>query len=273
MVKQLTPVKRAASASLPDLLTIEPHNPHIKVDIGTASISFATVTTKEEWAESLRGITAVERVSLFMLGDALIFGEKLHGKKLAYKTASEITGKQESLLRNAVMVAKAIPPQERFPQLGLDAHKAVVPMLKLADKKAALAQKMTDAKDKKAQETFATKLRLGAHAILKAGGTVLDIRKKVADALGKKPAAKKVPTQTRQELADAHMANLESASEFLGTLTLDELKKDGKAFLFSLETVLDVQRQLRSAVVQAGVMTTDEAARKVSLVAPPMATK
>lgn len=256
-----------------DLLRIEPTSQNIKVSSETASITFTSTTSKEEWAEALRGITAIERVSLFMLGDALIFGEKLHGKKLAYKTASEITGKAESLLRNAVMVAKAIPPQERFPQLGLDAHKAVVPMLKMADKKAAEATKLTDAKQKKQFEGLAMKLRTAAHAILKAGGTVMDIRKKVADALGRKPAKKKVVVASRQEEADQHMEDLEEAATFLSTLTLEEVKRDGKAFLFSLETVLDMQRQLRHGVIQSGVMSTEEASVTISLVSPPLATR
>jgi hypothetical protein len=251
-----------------DLLTLQPHARHVVVSTATASIHFGKETTKDEWASSLRGITAIERVSLFMLGDALIFGETLHGKKLAYKTASEITGKAEALLRNAVMVAKAIPASERVPSLGMDAHKAVVPLIKDADKKAKLALTITDAKEKKAMETNASVIRVMAQKILSAGGTVVEIRKKVAAALGKKPAKKTPPVVNRQVLGDSHQESLEEAAAFIMTLSSDEVKKDGKAWLFSVETILDAQRHLLGAVIEAGIMSALEASQKCSRVVP-----
>lgn len=106
-------------------------------------VTLIRAPTFEEWTTAVGWVQGVEGVCQFWLGDLIAYGEATWGE--TYSQALEATAYAEKTLRNAVYVAKAIPPARRRPLDRVSfGHHAEVASLPPAEQDAWLAQVEAD---------------------------------------------------------------------------------------------------------------------------------
>lgn len=103
----------------------------------TTALELPADMTFDEWQEVGRKLGMVASGCQFWIGDWIRYGEDQAGWGEKYSQALEATGLELPTLNNYVHVSKAIPPEERNPDLPWSHHRATTGLSK-ADRKVVL---------------------------------------------------------------------------------------------------------------------------------------